>query len=57
MSVESVLAMAVPVAGVIVWLIRLEGRINLQDARYAEIKESLAYIRARLDRALNGIDR
>lgn len=56
MSVETVLALAVPVAGVIVWLIRLEGRINLQDARYSEIKESLSYIRARLDSALNGRD-
>lgn len=54
---EAVMAVAAPVVGVIVWLIRLEGRINLQDARYGEIKESLAYIRDRLDRALNGHDR
>jgi hypothetical protein len=55
-TVEAVMAAAVPVVGVIVWLIRLEGRINLQDARYEEIKDSLVYIRDRLDRALNGID-
>lgn len=56
LPIEAVMAAAVPALGFIVWLLRLEGRINVQDARYTEIKESLAYIRERLDRALNGRD-
>ena len=56
LPVETVMVAVGPVLGFVVWLIRLEGRINLQEARYAEIKESLTYIRERLDRALNGID-
>lgn len=57
LSPEALMAIIVPVVGVVVWLIRLEGRINLQDARYAEIKDALTYIRERLDRALNGTSR
>ena len=57
LSPEAVMAVVAPVVGFIVWLIRLEGRVNLQDARYSEIKESLAYIRDRVDRALNGPSR
>lgn len=57
LSIEQIAAVLVPAVLALSWLIRLEGRINLQDARYAEIKEALTYIRERLDRALNGTSR
>jgi hypothetical protein len=39
------IAIAVPVVSVVVWLVRLEGRINLSDARHADIKEVLNEIK------------
>jgi hypothetical protein len=49
------------VVGAIVWLVRLEGRIAGHDhehlqhqARHDEMRADLAYIRDRIDRALNG---
>ena len=33
------------VVGAIVWLIRLEGRINLSDSRYADLRAALDEIR------------
>jgi hypothetical protein len=40
--------------GALVWLIRLEGRINTGEALHTELKEDLRYIRDRIDRALHG---
>ncbi len=47
--------------GALVWLIRLEGRVNTGEAlhanlrdSHAELKEDLRYIRDRIDRALHG---
>jgi hypothetical protein len=37
--------------GAIVWLIRLEGRINVTDARYQDIIARLARIEAKQDKA------
>ena len=37
-----------------VWLIRLEGRINVQQALHNELREDLKYIRGRIDKAING---
>lgn len=48
LPVETIVAIAVPAAGVIVWLVRLEGRINLTDARHQDIKEDLTEIKAAL---------
>lgn len=48
------LAVVVPAVAVIVWLIRLEGRVNTQAALQVELKEDVKYIRERIDRALNG---
>ncbi len=42
------------VIGVVVWLVRLEGRINTQSALYAQMREDVTYIRERIDAALNG---
>lgn len=46
---------AVPsIVGAIVWLVRLEGRINTSDQRVADLKDDVSYIRERIDRAING---
>jgi hypothetical protein len=47
MTVEigTVIAIAAPSVGVIVWLVRLEGRINLADARHNDIKDTIQEIR------------
>lgn len=38
----------------VVWLIRLEGRINGHDDSLRSVKEDLHYIRERIDRAIDG---
>jgi sensor domain CHASE-containing protein len=43
-----------PVVGGVVWLVRLEGRINLTERLQQELKDDLKYIRDRIDAALNG---
>lgn len=48
------LAVGLPAIGVIVWLIRLEGRVNTQDVINNQVRSDLTYIRERIDRALNG---
>lgn len=40
--------------GGIVWLVRLEGRVNTAERLHADLKEDVTYIRDRIDRALNG---
>jgi hypothetical protein len=40
--------------GGLVWLIRLEGRINTHDALHDKLASDVTYIRARIDKALNG---
>lgn len=49
------------VVAVVVWLVRIEGRVNGHDRehmehakRHDEMREDLSYIRDRIDRALNG---
>jgi hypothetical protein len=42
------------IIGAIVWLVRLEGRINTSDQRVADLKDDVSYIRDRIDTALNG---
>lgn len=44
-EVQLAVAIGAPVVGVIVWLVRLEGRVNLQDARQADIREDLKEIK------------
>jgi hypothetical protein len=38
----------------LVWLIRLEGRVNLNERMTSELGEDVKYIRERIDVALNG---
>ncbi len=62
-GVGEVLSAAVLVVGIIVWAVRLEGRINAADRALGDVKaqhaqavqqfrEDLAYIRQRIDAAL-----
>jgi hypothetical protein len=41
------------VAG-LVWLVRLEGRVNAHDSTISQIRDDLEYIRGRIDSAING---
>jgi sensor domain CHASE-containing protein len=54
MSGDLLVGAGVAVVSVIVWLIRLEGRINTQAALYENLAEDVTYIRTRIDTALNG---
>jgi hypothetical protein len=56
MDTQTIAAFGVPAIVAVVWLIRLEGRVNTQDARYQDLRDDLKYIRERIDRALNGHD-
>lgn len=50
----TLIAIAVPTVGAIVWLVRLEGRVNMGEASVTELRDDVRYIRERIDRALNG---
>jgi sensor domain CHASE-containing protein len=54
LDTQTATAVGVPVILAVVWLIRLEGRVNTQDALHRELKEDVTYIRSRIDRAING---
>lgn len=55
MDVQTVIAVfAVPVVLAGVWLIRLEGRINVHAALHEQLRDDVTYIRERIDKALNG---
>lgn len=43
-------AIGVPAIAGIVWLVRLEGRINVTDSRFADIITRLARIEAKQDK-------
>lgn len=43
-----------PVGAVVIWLLRLEGRVNTNKALQDDLKDDVRYIRERIDRALNG---
>ena len=54
---STILAVVIPLlAGGGVWLIRLEGRVNLQEALHRKLSDDVGYIRERIDRALEGND-
>ena len=40
--------------GGVVWLVRLEGRVNVNEALQKALKADVEYIRERIDAALNG---
>ena len=45
----TLIAGAIPVIGAIVWLVRLEGRINVSDSRHEDIIGRLKRIEYKLD--------
>ncbi len=51
---QSIWTMAVTAIAVVVWLVRLEGRVNKSEGRLEDMNENLKYIRDRIDKALNG---
>lgn len=51
-DLQSAIALAVPAVGVIVWLVRLEGRINTNEALQKTVLEEVKYIRERIDEYL-----
>ena len=53
-SPETLVAIAVPCLGVVVWLLRLEGQVMTQKEIVKGIRDDLKYVRDRIDRALNG---
>ncbi len=55
MDAAMAVQVAVPLIVGGIWLIRLEGRINVNEVLHRELKEDVQYIRERIDRALNGI--
>jgi len=50
----AILTGIVLIVGAIVWLVRLEGRVNLNDSRHEDVTNRLIRIEAKLDRS-NGI--
>lgn len=57
---EAITALGVFV-GLVVWAVRVEGRVNTHDVRHdehdrrhGEVREDLTYIRKRIDEAING---
>ena len=53
-DVNVFLPSALAAIGGLVWLIRLEGRINTHDALQDKLASDVTYIRSRIDKALNG---
>lgn len=50
-NAETMIALGVPAIGVVVWLVRLEGRINTNEALQKNVLEEVRYIRDRIDKA------
>jgi hypothetical protein len=50
----TLVTIALPVVGGIVWLVRLEGRINNNETITSALRADVTYIRNRIDQALNG---
>lgn len=48
------LPLSLAIVGAVIWLIRLEGRVNTYCQRVDDLKADVQYIRERIDRALNG---
>jgi hypothetical protein len=53
MGIETTIAVGGPVLAVVIWLIRLEGRVNTTEQRFSDLREDVQYIRDRIDDALD----
>lgn len=51
---SNIVALIVPAITILVWLVRLEGRVNTNEALQKTVLAEVLYIRQRIDRALNG---
>lgn len=54
MDAQVVIALATLAIGGVVWLVRLEGRVNANENRTDDLREDVTYIRNRIDDALKG---
>jgi hypothetical protein len=52
MSEGAIMTAVISVLTGIVWLVRLEGRINGHDREIKQTRDDIAYIRGRIDRAI-----
>lgn len=53
-SLPDYVTLAVPAVGVIVWLVRLEGRLNTVSELVKRQDDDIRYIRERIDEAIDG---
>lgn len=54
MDAQFLAGAGVTIIGALVWLIRLEGKVNMNSKSVTDIKEDIHYIRTRVDAAING---
>jgi hypothetical protein len=52
-DISLVIAVGVPSAGAVAWLVTLHSRVRAHSEQLLEVKADLRYIRERIDRALN----
>jgi hypothetical protein len=48
----SALSAGATVIGVVVWAVRIEGRVNGHDRELNDVKDDVRYIRTRIDQAI-----
>ena len=53
-DVAGLAGIAATVIGAVVWLLRLEGRVNTHEVLQARLAADIQYIRQRIDDVLNG---
>lgn len=49
-----ILGVVLAAGTVVVWAVRIEGKVNSFDGFRQEVREDIQYIRERIDSALNG---
>lgn len=49
---ETLAGLALAALGGLIWLLRLEGRVNVHEQRIDDMKSDLTYIRDRIDEAI-----
>lgn len=54
MSIELGVTLGMVGIGAVIWFVRLEGRVNTQEALHGRLSADVTYIRERIDKALNG---
>lgn len=53
-EMSTLLAVGGPALAVGLWLVRLEGRVNVHESQLGDLRADVKYIRERIDDALNG---